>query len=294
MPISPEEKSQLLQAKTLLQQKRYAEARVILEGLPFNDTAFQWLTKLNEIAPPPPPAAPIDDLGDPFEGIPFPNNTNPTIPVLPPKKVNKNLYRHHHEPKPHYNRFQRRLMAYAVIFAGVLVVFGVATVLNGAGIIDLDYETMTPYTGPYLSLEYSSTWEEPTTNVIDSCPAEADNCFLFLETQYGNNGFIQFFYTATANVPNYLKQVLTNLNGDSSIRFERQATMLVANRTATIYHYTSTNLVGTSFYYTTLYFPAHSGVIVAEYWSSNQTTHESMMDEFYEIIGTIQVTGDGV
>lgn len=44
-------KERLMEAQTLIKDKRYDEAREILETLPDNPTAQQWLKKLDDIAP---------------------------------------------------------------------------------------------------------------------------------------------------------------------------------------------------------------------------------------------------
>lgn len=44
-------KEKLTEARTLIQQKRYDAARAILESMPNDPTAQQWLVKLDEIAP---------------------------------------------------------------------------------------------------------------------------------------------------------------------------------------------------------------------------------------------------
>lgn len=40
-------------ARGLIQQKRYDEARALLQLIPYDPTAQQWLTKLNQVAPDP-------------------------------------------------------------------------------------------------------------------------------------------------------------------------------------------------------------------------------------------------
>lgn len=57
-------KQTLSEASQLIKQKRYIEARVLLQQIPDHPTARQWLAKLDEIAPgvlPPPPPPPLSD-----------------------------------------------------------------------------------------------------------------------------------------------------------------------------------------------------------------------------------------
>ena len=49
--MDTEERKQLVHARELIQQKRYAEAHRILQAMPFSDTAQKWLGKLNQIVP---------------------------------------------------------------------------------------------------------------------------------------------------------------------------------------------------------------------------------------------------
>ena len=46
-------KAKLLAAKELIQEKRYSEARSLLDTIPNDPTAQKWLTKLDQIATPP-------------------------------------------------------------------------------------------------------------------------------------------------------------------------------------------------------------------------------------------------
>ena len=59
---------QLHQAGALIKQKRYEEARDILEDIADNPTAQKWLTKLDEVAPKAKRKF-EDDYDDPFGGI---------------------------------------------------------------------------------------------------------------------------------------------------------------------------------------------------------------------------------
>ena len=47
--MEPEEKQQLSQVKELIQQKRFDDARLILQSMPFNETAQKWLEKLDQV-----------------------------------------------------------------------------------------------------------------------------------------------------------------------------------------------------------------------------------------------------
>jgi hypothetical protein len=46
--METEEKQQLARARELIQQKQFDEARLILQSMPFSETAEKWLAKLNE------------------------------------------------------------------------------------------------------------------------------------------------------------------------------------------------------------------------------------------------------
>lgn len=50
-------REKLLQARSLIQEKRFDEARIILRSMPNDPTAQKWLAKLNEIAPEKPRAS---------------------------------------------------------------------------------------------------------------------------------------------------------------------------------------------------------------------------------------------
>jgi hypothetical protein len=53
---SPQAKDYLLQARDLINQKRYTEARAVLMNIPADPTAQKWLAKLDTIAAPPLPS----------------------------------------------------------------------------------------------------------------------------------------------------------------------------------------------------------------------------------------------
>ena len=49
--MDEQERTQLERARTLIKDKRYDDARTILEAMPFNEKANEWLTKLDQVAP---------------------------------------------------------------------------------------------------------------------------------------------------------------------------------------------------------------------------------------------------
>lgn len=286
--MQPDEKEQLLQAKALIQQKRYDEARNILEGLPFNETAFQWLTKLNQIAP----AQPINSFSN--AGPSFPSNAAPTaaktstteLPALPPKRASA------YQPpksKGFLNYLGQGLVGIFFLVIYVVLRFGgfslfddLSSSLFGGGTFD----------SPYFIIEYSGDWEEYSNTWATYCQEPDENCFLTLIREDSipvHASAMIFDFDVISDTQSYLNGLAGNYDdGDPQWKFVRQSTVSISGVQATVIHDIFYHPEDPAYYNMRVYIPVKGGIIQVNCWSQDEGVQADRVDDYLEVLGTIE------
>jgi hypothetical protein len=275
MAMPPHEQTQLMQAKALIQQKRYDEARAILEGLPFNKTAFEWLTKLDQIAPQAVPASPPPN-----------SQARAELPPLPPKYSSP-------KSKPS-GGVGKAIIIIGQVIVGVVALIVVIGLREGSlsDIID-DRFFGGSYEGQYLSISYSGKWDKWSSDWATYCKESDEECFLTLilpDNPSTHASAMVFDFDAMSDPNGYIKDLANDYWDDPGYEFVRQSYVTIAGIEALAIHDIYYHPEDPAYHTMRVYIPVKNGVLQVNCWSQDAAVQEARIEDYLKVLGTIEWT----